>query len=253
LLPHFVQAINSFNQHQSNGQPEVCKVHPEDVLVTARLMIDGQFARYLEDAKANGKDLSAVTWVADKTPQHTIAIPSLNELYPESKFIHIMRDPRDVAVSGWFHDGTNDPRSFEEFIRHYMNEVWPLQVGSARRDGPPLGSSRFCEVRYGELLKDTHSVAAQLFAFLGVDHSPSTIEACVEAASFRRLSGGRRPGEEDSSSFFRKGVAGDWVNHLPIELAQECCNQVVDLMRSCGYEPDCGAVRDELQIESVLK
>ena len=35
------------------------------------------------------------------------------------------------------------------------------------------------------------------------------IERCIRASSFERASN-RQQGEEDPSSFFRKGVAGDW-------------------------------------------
>ncbi|MCC6906458.1 MAG: sulfotransferase [Phycisphaerales bacterium] len=239
LLPHFFQAIDAFNAHQQQGQPPVTHFDPGDRAVMARLLIDTQFARYLEHARQEGRDLSALRYVGDKTPQHTIAIGPLSALYPNCRFVHIMRDPRDVAVSGWFHDGKDSGRTFEQFIRHYMNEVWPLQVGSARRDGPPLGAGRYFELRYRDLLGDEELWLRRILDFLEVDATGDIISRCREAGSFKRLSGGRERGQEDASNFYRKGVAGDWRNHLPLELAQECCDRIADLMRSAGYDPDC--------------
>jgi hypothetical protein len=43
------------------------------------------------------------------------------------------------------------------------------------------------------------------------------VEACVEQASSRRLSGGREPGDEQSAPHFHEGVVGDWVNHFDDE------------------------------------
>ena len=43
---------------------------------------------------------------------------------------------------------------------------------------------------------------------------PILVEHCVEEGSFSRLSGGRRQGQEDRDSHFRKGLVGDWSNHF---------------------------------------
>lgn len=241
LLPHFFQALEAFNKHQQKGQPPVTHFDSNDALVMSRLLIDTQFARYVEHARQSGRDVSILRWVGDKTPQHTIAIPLLNTLYPQSRFVHIMRDPRDVAVSGWFHEGRTSTRTFEQFIHHYMNEVWPLQVGSARRDGPGLGSQRYVEIRYEDLLRGEEEILGRLLAFLGVDASSATIAACRAAGAFKRLSGGRDRGEEDQTNFYRKGVAGDWRHHLPLELVQPLCDRIAGLMRATGYDPDCAS------------
>lgn len=241
LVPHFLQAIAAFNEHQAHGQPTATHFDPSDTTVMARHLVDTQFAKYVEQARQAGRDITRLRYVADKTPQHTIAIQALSALYPESRFVHIMRDPRDVAVSGWFHEGRTSTRTFEQFIHHYMNEVWPLQVGSARRDGPGLGANRYVELRYEDLLRGEEEILRKLLVFLAVDASDQALAGCRAAGAFKRLSGGRERGEEDQSNFYRKGVAGDWRNHLPFELVQPLCDRIAGLMRATGYDPDCAS------------
>ncbi len=53
----------------------------------------------------------------------------------------------------------------------------------------------------------------RLLEFLGVEAGPARIERVVQRHSFGERTG-RSPGEEDSASFRRKGIAGDWRNHF---------------------------------------
>ena len=200
----------------------------------ARLVIDNTFYKYIEES---GKAVEQVMVVGDKTPQHTIGIPMLHALYPRAKFVHIYRDPRDVATSAWFQDGVRDTkRNFEEFIHHFMNEVWPLQVGTAKEVGPQLGVEQYLEVRYEDLLVDERGELGRVLRFLGVDDGDEVLGLCHEAGAFEKMSGGRKRGDGDNTKFYRRGVCGDWVNHLPRELVVRLCAPIAELMRACGYE-----------------
>ena len=78
------------------------------------------------------------------------------------------------------------------------------------REGPELLGENYTEVRYEDLLHKPEKEVRRLLAFLGVDSDEKSVTRCIEAASFEKLSKGRKRGEEDPTSFFRKGVAGDW-------------------------------------------
>ncbi len=235
LAPMVQQALNAFNTHMDIGQPAFIRSQGEDFLLMMRMLCDSFFARYLQQA---GADPETVSIVGDKTPQHSISMGFLQMLYPTARFVHIYRDPRDVATSAWFHEGRDDPkRGFEQFIEHYMNEVWPLAVRTARNDGMRMGPSQYFEIRYEDLLVKEDEILGHLCRFLGVEDSDDAINACSESGSFRKLSGGRQRGESDNSNFYRKGVAGDWKNHLPADLVQRLCAPIADLMSTCGYDP----------------
>jgi len=45
----------------------------------------------------------AVRAVGEKTPENTQVFGGFMRMFPAAKYIHLVRDPRDAAVSAWFH------------------------------------------------------------------------------------------------------------------------------------------------------
>jgi hypothetical protein len=101
---------------------------------------------------------------ADKTPIYVLHIDFLSRLFPEAKFVHIIRDGRDVALS--YLDVQWGPQSVEEAAIY-----WKRFVRSGRRAGAALGPSRYTEVHYERLLEDPEGVVRDLCAFLDVEFS----------------------------------------------------------------------------------
>jgi len=95
----------------------------------------------------------------DKTPLYVIEMPLLAALFPAARFVHIVRDPRDCALSSAAVWGNSLLRTAQE---------WADRVGKGRADGAALGSERYVEVRFEDLLADPPGVLARLFDFLGL-------------------------------------------------------------------------------------
>src|SRR5690606_13120165 len=93
----------------------------------------------------------------------------------------------------------------------------------------------YLEVRYERLIADPDPAVREMFAFLGVDARDEIVRRCRDSASFDRLAG-RRRGEEDASSHFRKGVAGDWRRHFDDAAIEAFDAQAGPLRRELGYE-----------------
>jgi len=177
----------------------------------------------------------------DKTPfAGDGTVREIGEILPEAKVIHVVRDGRDVAVSHTHHRWNRvrpveeggrltpeerdkrdryreDPERFvaagesifsEEYIAGAARS-WRFQVGGAHHDGPSLLGDNYAEVRYEDLLTRPEQEMRRLFRLLGARDDEEIIHRCVEKHSFESITQ-RSAGEEDSSSFFRKGVAGDW-------------------------------------------
>jgi hypothetical protein len=91
-------------------------------------------------------------------------------------------------------------------------------------------------VRYEDLLSRPEEEVRRLLEFLGAGADDETVRRCVNAASFEKLSRGRERGEEDPTSFFRKGVAGDWRNTFTEQDRRVFEEMAGDLLAQLGYE-----------------
>jgi hypothetical protein len=219
-----------------------------------------------EELSKSGKKV-----VGDKTPLlGPKFVEEIYEIYPEARVIHIIRDGRDQAISFIHQQGNRarrgrthrlspeelarseayrrSPRELAErgegmFAEKTLRKAaqnWALRVGQAIEDGSGLFGDCYTEVRYEDLLVRPNEEVKRLLGFLGVDTDESLVEHCVSSASFERLSRGRRRGQEDPSSFYRKGVAGDWKYLFDEHDKQIYKEEAGELLIRLGYEKNDG-------------
>lgn len=101
---------------------------------------------------------------ADKTPKYVKDIARLSHLFPESRFIHIIRDGRDVVLS--FKDLTWGPNGpIEAALR------WRGWVELGRAAGRDLGEGRYLEVSYEDLAADPEPVLRRVCDFVELEFS----------------------------------------------------------------------------------
>lgn len=116
--------------------------------------IDEFFGRYAAD---RGKR----RW-AEKTPKNILHIEYLFRLFPEARFIHMIRDPRDVYCSVVAKAHTTTPRwlgvTAEDTARGWVRRV---ATGLNWR-----GDQRYLEVRYEDLVSYPREVMAHVLLFL---------------------------------------------------------------------------------------
>ncbi|XP_068644113.1 cytosolic sulfotransferase 8-like [Aristolochia californica] len=159
------------------------------------------------------------------------------EILPESvkesscKIVYIARNPADTIVSLWqftrkisyganisfgeafdaFCEGTVGYGPYFEHVMGYWNQ-----------------RKRVFFITYEELQEDPHSHVTRLAQFLGGDLGEEDVMNIVWRCSFERLSNVKaNKGREDIhwsgypyDAFFRRGVVGDWKNHLTEEMTQ---------------------------------
>ena len=197
-----------------------------------RYFVDMRLASIVDTKKRR------LRFVGEKDPTHAEHFRMMNNLYPEAKFINIIRDGRDVMISAYHNNLKNDTPGVQSAgIDGFMFEAasqWGMSVKEAIETAPVLGN-RYIEVRYEALLADTEGELKRLLDFLGADASGDVVRSCAEAASFEKLSKGRARGEEDSKSFFRKGVAEDWKNYLNPEQVKRFDQLAGGMLRRLGY------------------
>jgi hypothetical protein len=240
LYTLFEQSVDMFNKDQTEmGGSALGLVSRNDLAMLLRASTDNVLHRYL---LASGKQPQTVKVVADKTPQHVFHMRILRTLYPNGRFINIIRDPRDAATSALFHLAKGDTGSREEYLATFIQQSWFGSVATALAGERELGTDAVLNVRYEDLHSNPDPVIRKCLMHLGVDASERMVQTCRDAGSFEKLSGGRQRGETDNNSFFRNGQVGDWKNHIDPELARKCCLPVAALMRDLGYELDLGPV-----------
>ena len=178
--------------------------------------------------------------IGERTPDNIDNLEMLNLLFPTAKFIQIVRDGRDCAVSGWFHNLRMTPewtkKNFGSLRKYALQcaEAWAEQLADAQQFADRHGR-RFLRVRYEDMAADTEPVLANVFSLLNVDNSAPILARCRSEASFAKLSGGRSPGQENRRSFFRKGVTGDWRNHFSAEIEAEFRKKSGGWLDRLGY------------------
>ena len=232
----------------------------EDIRNITRLIIDYFMDK---DSAPTGKHI-----VGDKSPLHTDHVDEIFEFYPEARVIHIFRDGRDVAVSLMHHFWRlsrdrggifdldpeeiekrdaylRDPEGFREaghsiFTEERLRQMavrWSRRVSKASSDGRRLFGNRFFELRYEDLLARPEENLKAIFRLLGARADNKTVGQCIEKNRFEKLAN-RPKGQENSASFFRKGVAGDWRNVFT-ERDREIYEQVAgETLLKMGYPLD---------------
>lgn len=122
---------------------------------TMRDLISGLF-------EANAAGEGKPRW-GDKTPYYVLHMPALVRWWPEAKFIHIVRDGRDVALSLFArrHD-------FAVYNTYFAARYWEQYVETGRTDGSNLPSGQYLELRYEDLLTDQRGAMEAVCSFLDI-------------------------------------------------------------------------------------
>lgn len=122
---------------------------------------------YQRVAEDHGKSLAG-----EKTPDYCRHIPRLHSLFPHAKFVHIIRDGRDVALSllDWAHESKGPGRLglWKEEPVGLSALWWRWQVESGYLDGGSLPSDLYLEVPYEGLVSEPRETLRRIVHFLGL-------------------------------------------------------------------------------------
>jgi len=97
----------------------------------------------------------------DKTPLYVTHMATVAAVLPEARFIHIVRDGRDVALSWsktWFAPSRNLPE---------LVGVWAAMIRQARSDAAGL---HYLEVRYEHLVREPERTLTAICRFIELDY-----------------------------------------------------------------------------------
>jgi hypothetical protein len=188
---------------------------------------------------------------------YTNAEPNYLGQLGEVRGFHVIRDPRDMAVSAYFSHLSSHPTVYwPELIPHreslsrlsksdglaadlLFTNLLPTD-GYALRPYDAMaqwdyGADNILEIRFEELISDPLSGFQRILRHLGMKISSGCLAEALASNSFERLSGGRSRGREDASAHYRRGIPGDWRQHFEPRHQDLFLELHGDLVARLGY------------------
>ena len=123
----------------------------------------------------------------DKTPLYLQHVDLLERLFPDARFVHLIRDGRDAALSflsvpaGLMTEGWGHPRDAAGFACQ-----WATEVASARELGARVGGQRYRELRYEALVADPEGELRTVCSFAGLEYDPAMLDYVGQTDSARK-------------------------------------------------------------------
>lgn len=210
---------------------------PRDTVRVRRILLDA--------IDSNGADLNFI-----KTHNQNSSAFGV-DLVPRKQTrgaIHIVRDPRDMALSFASHHGMSIDETIHRLNRkdnatsgnsknvHQFVGSWSDHVKSwTRPTGFPVLTAR-----YEDLLADPAAVFSAVLRHIGLDIDRARLEKAIEFASFDQLKAqeqahGFVENSEHQEAFFRSGRAGAWRDEMTRQQARQIEADHRRVMRKHGY------------------
>lgn len=168
-------------------------------------------------------------WI-DSTPTNVPHMLRIQQDFPDALFVHIIRDPRDVALSldkrGWSRPLPWDKKRSLLAAGFY----WEWIVRKGRKLGTMLAPS-YIEVRYEELVREPQRALTAIGDFLQYDLNYRRIQQASVGSVKTPLTAFK----EDLQNG-RFTPVGRWKEQFPAARLAEFEARIGDYMRELGYE-----------------
>ena len=192
--------------------------------------------------RENNRD---TTHLLDKCPGYAFHVDVIKRFCPNAKFIHLIRDGRDVACSlsaavETMNFGVSD---LVEAGKRWRE--WVLAARNARKFG-----SDYLEVRYENLVATPLAHYEKIFEFCGIALEPGWLEHALAENSFERMKARRAsadPSIQVAKHHYRKGKAGAWRDDFSLEDRYHFHRVAGDLLCELGYAHEDWWAETEIQ------
>lgn len=175
---------------------------------------------------------------ADKTPNNVRVLPKLLTWFPRGKFIHLIRDGRDVVCSLRHHprerivDGRLVPVKRDNPIGQCATRwLKDTSAGFAFRGHP-----RYLEVRYEELVMNPEHTLQQICSFVGEAYDPGMLKPpAPEKVDMRS---GRLMNNPNAAQSISSNSIGRWKRDLSLQERRDFYEVAGELLVVAGYVKD---------------
>lgn len=238
LTPDLVAAVQSYRRFYRMGLDE------SDVKAAAgncKTYADFVSRLYILRGQKNGKALSG-----EKTPDNCRNMPLLHGLFPSARFVHIIRDGRNTALSAlsWANENKG-PGKWSIWNKDPLATCalwWRWQAGTGVRDGQGLGDRIYHQVKYEDLVAEPEKRLEAIARFLGLPYSDSMV-------NYHKGKTRHEPGLSAKSAWLPpvKNLR-DWRTELSTEDSEVFDGIAGDLLRETEYP--CSDARTSVSVEA---
>ncbi len=153
----------------------------------------------------------------DKSPDYMLHLPVLKEMFPEAKFIHIIRDVRDVCLSLVKSWGLHPVRGAQQ---------WVDSIVKCRNDARRSVPGDYLEIRYESLLQNTKRDLLKVCDFLQLEFEDAM-------TTLTRAVGGRFGDAQDATDIVSSNME-KWRYSLSPRLIEQIEKISIHLMQDLG-------------------
>jgi hypothetical protein len=179
-------------------------------------IIDEIFKCYTQQAFPEAK-----IW-GEQSPLHTLYAPWVYKIFPRAKYLHLLRDGRDVIAS----------MVERKYTLEYSTERWKACVERTYQLREKLAPDQFLEIRYEDLVSKPEETLQQVSSFVGIEFRqqmldywklPTTVEHKY-MDHHRNL----------SKPVFTSSI-GQWKQRLTEDQQKYIMTSAADLLRKLNY------------------
>ena len=195
---------------------------------------DGVRAVYRCYAAAEGKPR-----YGDKTPGYVFTLALLGDLFPEARFVQVVRDGdgRDAAVSIRAAATQTRPSTRQ------LAKLWQRAVRAGRAYGA-AHPDRYTEIRYEDLVDDAERELRRLCPFFGLDFNPAMLDH--RASAERLLETCELPHLHTRLTLEPTRRLRDWRTEMDPSDVAVFEDAAGDTLRACGYPTSPVPIRRRL-------
>jgi len=170
----------------------------------------------------------------DKNPALNVLIPAVVRIFPETRFLIALRDPRDVCLSCFMQPLALNPVSSAYLSLEGTVNQYRSVMGFWRSILPKLPNP-WIEVRYEDLVNDLEKESRRVLEFLALSWNPAVLSFYEHA----RKKPVRSPSYVDVVSPVYKRAVGRWRNYQAY--LEPYLEKLDPFLKLLGYERQPGA------------
>jgi len=191
------------------------------------------------------RDLSPEKTLVMKSVNDSLRIPFIKKLFPHARFIHIIRDGRDVACSlvkgnegkAWMHTKPAGWKNIQKKITGPERGAWIWNeiINTIRDDSKKIPSNNFYEIRYEDFVTNPNKTMRALFFSLGLPFEKPQEELCQKVSNEQKKEYLTNTSSDDWASFDHSVRVGRYKENLTSEMLSRVESMLGKTNSELGY------------------